>query len=563
MNGFVVDSGANTTGMDRAVDWRFFLPISAGRRILVVGSDCQEYVHFFKTLDVLSVDLMTDPAAILETGIVTPTFDMIIAPQGLALDDTSGKGNWHLPLYEKLAGMLVAQGLLFIGFLNASRPGNRTALNGYVTSPKAMRRILVNARFVEVNFLGLTGNPLKPDYILPLKGDAIGFVLHHKYRHKIPAGFGSLFFHPLITRFFSIFFGAYFVTAVVPGKLDDQKVQTEVYSFNDHLTEYIADKFAYDAASINWVLLSNGGADLHDSVILFCMVNEQRTPQFVAKVPRLPENHWALQAEYDSLTLLWDLLGEIAVQRLPRPVSLFKFENQSALIISYLPGENLLRASNGAFWRNKDQVQTLFVDAAMSLREIFDASRTPLAGSEYPSSDFSQKVERFKELYPLNSQQLEIIASLPDRLALDASRATHKVFIQGDFWHGNIIRGLEHGKLMFVDWQYARWTTDVSLDVFLFLLAAALSATPDAPAEQRASSAVDVLLNWMPAVIPSYLAVFRESNSYSMLPTCDGMLLCCVEKAVRAGMDFGHAQQDDVIWWWIFDALTKKWPGEN
>ncbi len=336
-----------------------------------------------------------------------------------------------------------------------------------------------------------------------------------------------------------------------------------MHSFNDHLTEYIASNFGYDTSSINWVLLSNGGADLHDSVILFCLVDGEHTPRFVAKVPRLPENQWALQAEYDSLKVLWDLLGEAAAHRLPRPVSLVTFENQSALIISYVAGENLLRASNRAFWMDKDNARRLFVDAGTSLREIFEVSLTALEQGEQPVSDFSQKVARFKELYPLKPQQLEMIEELLGRLAADASGSKYKVFIQGDFWHGNIIRGQEHAKLMFVDWQYARWTTDVSLDVFLFLLAAALAAAANDAPEIKASNAVDVLLAWRADVIPAYLKVFRESSQYSMLPIRDGMLLCCIEKAVRAGMDFGHTQKDDVIWWWIFDALTQKWPDEN
>jgi aminoglycoside phosphotransferase (APT) family kinase protein len=336
-----------------------------------------------------------------------------------------------------------------------------------------------------------------------------------------------------------------------------------MHSFNHHLTEYISNNFAYDAASIHWVLLSNGGADLHDSVILFCLVGGQRTPQFVVKVPRLKESQWALQAEYDSLKILWDLLGESAAFRLPRPVALVKFEDQPALIISHVSGENLLRASNRAFWMDGDNARALFVDAAASLREIFDASLTPLDVGEFAASDFSQKAAKFKELYPLGPQQLQMVEGLLARLAANAAEAKHKVFIQGDFWHGNIIRGQEHGQLMFVDWQYARWTTDVSLDVFLFLLAAALAAATNASPEKKAASAVDVLLTWKLDVIPAYLDVFRAASQYSMLPTRDGMLLCCIEKAVRAGMDFGHAQRDDVIWWWIFDALTKRWLDEN
>ena len=101
------------------------------------------------------------------------------------------------------------------------------------------------------------------------------------------------------------------------------------------------------------------------------------------------------------------------------------------------------------------------------------------------------------------------------------------------------------------------------LDVFLFLLAAALAAVTAASTEEKASRVVDVLLDWNLDVLPAYLDIFKEASQYSLLSVRDGMLLCCIEKAIRADMDFGHAQQDDVTWWWIFNALTQRWMDEN
>lgn len=202
-------------GTDHAMDWRFFLPISAGKRILMIGSDCHQDVHFFKKLGVSSVDSMINPSVMLEAGMVTSTFDMILAPQGLLLDNDSGG---QLFLYRKLIDLLVPHGTFFMGFSNTWRSGDNSAAKGHSSSIKGMRRTLRSAGFEEMQFLGLMGQLDTPDYILPLKRETVGFVLHHKYRHKVPSRFGHLFFNPWITVVFSHFFGAYFVTAVAPGK---------------------------------------------------------------------------------------------------------------------------------------------------------------------------------------------------------------------------------------------------------------------------------------------------------------------------------------------------------
>jgi hypothetical protein len=200
----------NHMSLKHAMDWRFFLPISADSRILVIGADCEEYVVFLKRLGVLSIESMSNPSAI--PGSQTVPFDMILVPQGLPSDAKSA--------FRRLKGLLAPQGILFIGFSNSWRPGNDSPANGHPLSLKKMSRMLKSAGLLEMKFLGLMGNLETPDYILPLEREAIGFVLHHKFRHKIPDRFGNLFFHPWITAACSYFFAAYFVMAAASGKVD-------------------------------------------------------------------------------------------------------------------------------------------------------------------------------------------------------------------------------------------------------------------------------------------------------------------------------------------------------
>jgi hypothetical protein len=47
---------------------------------------------------------------------------------------------------------------------------------------------------------------------------------------------------------------------------------------------------------------------------------------------------------------------------------------------------------------------------------------------------------------------------------------------------------------MFVDWQFARWSVDVSTDLYFFLLAGALSTTGNGPVKERARMAYQLLL---------------------------------------------------------------------
>jgi len=306
---------------------------------------------------------------------------------------------------------------------------------------------------------------------------------------------------------------------------------------------------------IQWVILSNGDADFHDSIIFFGFEGTKSEPSLVVKVPRLPENGWALQVEYDRLVELWEHLGAEAVFRLPEPIAMVTLEKQPALVISYLPGESLLRSSKGKLWGNSEKVLALAVGAAQSLRDLNDRTATQLGDGERVPTDFQQKVEKFKKIYILTEHEDQILVSLVKHTESVAAMASHKVLIQGDFWHGNMIRNAVYGNLMFVDWQYSLWSTDVSLDVYLFLLAGALAATPQGSVEERARETMEVLLQWRPKIIPAYLDAYGRPDRYTLLPARYGMLVCCVEKAVRSSLDCGYNQADAAIWRLLFAEL--------
>ncbi len=315
------------------------------------------------------------------------------------------------------------------------------------------------------------------------------------------------------------------------------------------------------ASPLRWMMLSNGDADFHDNVILFGFNDSQTDPVLVAKVPRLMENGWMLKTEYDHLMELWSCIGEEATRYVPKPYALTELQLRPALLISYVSGESLTRLSRWSFWGNPEQVSALANTAARVLRDLNRLTESPLEVGESPDLSFSVKADKFKNLFPLTFEEEQILSELVQVVERNTSAATHKVIIQGDFWHGNMIRDEAQG-LKLIDWQFARWSADVSMDVYFFLLAGALSATGDEAVAQRAIEAYGLLREWHSTVIPEYLSAYGMPEHYVLLPQKYGMMLCCVEKAVRSALEFGYSHPDDLMWRYLFAELLH-WQDAN
>ena len=309
----------------------------------------------------------------------------------------------------------------------------------------------------------------------------------------------------------------------------------------------------------HWVSLSNGDADFHDNVIFFGFEEMRDDPILVAKVPRLAENGWMLKAEYDHLLALWSCIGAEAANYIPKPYALALLQERSVLMISYIAGESLTRLSRKSFWGDSQKVAALAREAAQTLGELNRLTARPVERQEALDLDLQRKADTFREMFQLNAEEEQGLADLVGTVNGQSKAARQAVLIQGDFWHGNMIRDNRRGRLMFVDWQFARWSVDVSMDIYFFLLAGALSATVDDSLQERAERTYRLLLAWRADVIPEYLAAYGQPDHYVLLPEKQGMLLCCVEKAVRSALDFGYSHPDDLIWRNLFAKLLH-WP---
>jgi hypothetical protein len=310
-------------------------------------------------------------------------------------------------------------------------------------------------------------------------------------------------------------------------------------------------------APLYWVALANGDADFHDNVIFFCFDARPIDPLLVAKVPRLAENGWMLQTEYDHLLDLWNCLGEAAEKYIPRPYGISVVQGRPVLMISYIPGESMARLSPRSFWGNSKNVLGLAIEAARLLRELHGLTESPIEDEAPAPSAFGWKAEKFREIFQTHPDEDRALRDLAATIDGASQRASHKVIVQGDFWHGNMIWHRDRHNLMFVDWQFARWSLDVSLDVYFFLLAGALSAAGDGPAEKCAKEAFSILAAWREDVIPEYLAAYGQPDRYVLLPPKYGMMLCCVEKAVRPALEFGYSHPDDFRWRHLFAELLR------
>jgi hypothetical protein len=312
----------------------------------------------------------------------------------------------------------------------------------------------------------------------------------------------------------------------------------------------------------HWTILSNGDADFHDNLIFFGFDGKKSDPVLVAKVARLVENGWMLRIEYDHLIELWNCIGEDAESYVPKPYAMTTLQERPVLVISYASGESLAQLSPKSFWMDRKRVLALAKEAGRSLRDLNRLTERPIEQVESRESRFVEKAEKFRDLFQIGGEEERALTALVETLNIRTTSAKHKILIQGDFWHGNMLRDKKRKNLMFVDWQFARWSADVSMDVYFFLLAGALSATVNDAIEQHAKDAFRLLNEWRKDVIPEYLFAYGVPDDYVLLPQKYGMMMCCVEKAVRSALEFGYSHPDDLVWRSLFAELMN-WSSEN
>lgn len=305
--------------------------------------------------------------------------------------------------------------------------------------------------------------------------------------------------------------------------------------------------------SMDWVLLSNGLTEFDENIIFLGIDKNSPIPKLVAKVPRLPKNIAVVETEHERLTEIWNMLGDEKAQHLiPKPITLSVVQNQPVLVTTYVHGKTLVRLR---ITKDSHQFVDYSIKAAKTLRNFLDMTATKLEINEAIQSNFLEKTEKFKQMYALQSVEIKVVDELQKEIELSERQASHRILIHGDYWHGNIILEPEYSNYMLVDWQYSCWTNNASQDVYLFLLAGALATIPNIEApEIHAKKAIQALIDWK-GIIKAYLSEFGVPQKYHLLSLRSGMLMCCIDKGVRASLELGFDRKEDLIWFYLFREL--------
>lgn len=504
-----------------SADWRFLLPVqNLQRALLIEGDDCD------CRRILLDLGLPLQTVASWDDLPADEAFDWIAAPQGIAP--------------SRFASLSTLRGIL--------RPGGSILLGARgAAKRRSLTRALRASGYGAARQFAASPNENAPEYIFSPSPRSFAFFLSHRYAHKLLfplSAFAARGRLPLAEALW-LFWPVAFVTAGESGG-----------SFLSNLSQAVRGEISRAGASfplMRWMLHANGQADWNDNVIFFGFEDGKSFPSLAAKVPRWPGNNRIVRNEYARLSEMWRLLGGEAARRVPEPIALVDVDGHAALILSYAAGHGLTHSVQEGLWRDPLHRQAIVREAGRLLGELHRRACRPLEETAAPFL-FPRMANLFRSLFSLAEEEERLLARLEQACQISSAQMT---LLQGDFWHGNLLRSAAHGGLMLVDWQYARWDSDVSLDVYLFLMAGALACAQGETIAARARRALDLLLQWQAEVLPVYLAAYDRPQGLTLLPPREGMARCCVEKVTRTILDFDALQDDASLWRALFAELAR------
>lgn len=183
------------------VDWRFFIPISFEKKILVVGNGAAETVLFFRKIGV-QVDVCNYDLVLVYPDTI---YDTIIIP------DSSGFIEEPILFIKNIKKLLKKDGVLLVGFLNRFFYSRWKNKKQFTSTIYMMRKRL--SSFKQIEILGCFPELKIPEYIFPIDLAVSEFVLKHRYRYRFPSIFLSLITSPLFLPIFIHFLPAYYIIA--------------------------------------------------------------------------------------------------------------------------------------------------------------------------------------------------------------------------------------------------------------------------------------------------------------------------------------------------------------
>jgi SAM-dependent methyltransferase len=197
-----------------SIDWRLFVPLENGSRIVVAGVAADEIASL---LNRLGADAVAWDERRLDVGAAASSrapFDIVAIPLGFAHAGPRAGHTTRVAL-AKARRLLKPGGTIVLGFDNPFAPrGKSSGRRGFSLRPARVVRAIEQTGYGSVRLYGALTGLSVPDYVFPLRRETLAFVIRRRFRGKV---------HPLLLGFLTSAVGlsmlcrvlpAYFVTAV-------------------------------------------------------------------------------------------------------------------------------------------------------------------------------------------------------------------------------------------------------------------------------------------------------------------------------------------------------------
>jgi hypothetical protein len=187
------------------------------------------------------------------------------------------------------------------------------------------------------------------------------------------------------------------------------------------------------------------GFQASSHVIAFIFEPGKDTPNWVAKWPRLDNDHARLDIEYGNLTFL-NQLTHTQPGGIPKVLIYKSFNDTRVLIETLVPGK-ILRQQDAR--KKPDEMLKIGRNWLLAFHQTTQRSTAELPG--WFQKSIEERIKAIITYMPLTRE--EQIALEKHSFYADKLRSTlpHVVFEHGDFSAPNLL--LDHGKLSVVDWE--------------------------------------------------------------------------------------------------------------
>ncbi|MDP1713484.1 MAG: hypothetical protein Q8L41_01955 [Anaerolineales bacterium] len=203
-----------------SVDWRFLLPIYEKTKMLVICYEQNDYDRSFQELGIpietMSFDKLEATDNRYSPLFELESFDVVAAPHGLNRISSMGERSGLAESLRSARRLIRPGGAFLLGFSNRWDIRRKRQESSYVSTTSEMSRLLSGLGYETKFYYGAVPERVSPEYIFPLDAQSLGFVLNHRYQHKLPHYFLKLTKTALVNPLLN-FLPFYYVVAGVGG----------------------------------------------------------------------------------------------------------------------------------------------------------------------------------------------------------------------------------------------------------------------------------------------------------------------------------------------------------